>query len=150
MEIASLSDFIEKYLKELLEDAEKDFIELQRRDLAEAFRCVPSQINYVLQTRFTPEKGYLVESRRGGGGFIRIVRLAADPNWDMVKEKLLTSVTKEEAAAILDLLVVEEVLLEDEARLIGLILKQEEDNLNDDLRALLLRSLFILIENLRR
>lgn len=150
MEIASLSDFIEKYLKELLEEAEKDFIELQRRDLAEAFRCVPSQINYVLQTRFTPEKGYLVESRRGGGGFIRIVRLAADPNWDMVKEKLLTSVTKEEAAAILDLLVVEEVLLEDEARLIGLILKQEEDNLNDDLRALLLRSLFILIENLRR
>ena len=150
IEIASLSDFIEKSLKELLEEAEKDFIELQRRDLAEAFRCVPSQINYVLQTRFTPEKGYLVESRRGGGGYIRIVRLSTDPNWEIVKEKLLTSVTKEEAIAILDLLLAEEVLLEDEARLIGLILKQEEDNLNDDLRALLMRSLFILIENLRR
>ncbi|MFR4978604.1 MAG: CtsR family transcriptional regulator [Butyricicoccus sp.] len=49
--------------------------ELQRRGLAERFSCVPSQINYVIETRFTPEHGYLVESRRGGGGYIRIVRV---------------------------------------------------------------------------
>lgn len=52
--------------------------ELQRRGLAERFSCVPSQINYVIETRFTPENGYLVESRRGGGGFIRIVRVQDD------------------------------------------------------------------------
>ena len=49
-------------------------LEVRRCDLAETFGCVPSQINYVLATRFTPEKGYLIESRRGGGGYIRITR----------------------------------------------------------------------------
>ena len=57
--------------------------ELQRRGLAERFSCVPSQINYVIETRFTPENGYLVESRRGGGGYIRIVRVQDD------KERML-------------------------------------------------------------
>ena len=52
--------------------------ELQRRGLAERFSCVPSQINYVIETRFTPEHGYFVESRRGGGGYIRIVRVQDD------------------------------------------------------------------------
>ena len=52
--------------------------ELQRRGLAERFSCVPSQINYVIETRFTPENGYLVESRRGGGGYIRITRVQVD------------------------------------------------------------------------
>lgn len=148
--MASLSDFIEKYIKELLEEAEKDFVELQRRELAEAFRCVPSQINYVLQTRFTPEKGYIVESRRGGGGYIRIVRLEVNPDWELVMDKLMTGVTEEQAFVILDLLVDEEVLLEEEARIIGLILKQEADNLDEQMRATLLRALLMLIENLRR
>ena len=143
--MASLSDFIEKYIKELLEEAE-----LQRRELAEAFRCVPSQINYVLQTRFTPEKGYIVESRRGGGGYIRIVRLEVNPDWELVMDKLMTGVTEEQAFVILDLLVDEEVLLEEEARIIGLILKQEADNLDEQMRATLLRALLMLIENLRR
>ena len=57
--------------------------ELQRRGLAERFSCVPSQINYVIETRFTPENGYLIESRRGGGGYIRIVRVQDD------KERML-------------------------------------------------------------
>ena len=57
--------------------------ELQRRGLAERFSCVPSQINYVIETRFTPENGYLVESRRGGGGYVRIVRVQDD------KERML-------------------------------------------------------------
>jgi len=70
----NLAGQIETYLKELLEAS--DFIELRRSQLAEIFRCVPSQINYVLSTRFTPTQGYIVESRRGGGGYLKIVKLS--------------------------------------------------------------------------
>ncbi|MBO2945853.1 CtsR family transcriptional regulator [Paenibacillus sp. F411] len=71
----NISDIIEQYLKGSLQDSKEGTIEIQRNDLAEQFSCVPSQINYVIQTRFTLEKGYLVESKRGGGGYIRIQRI---------------------------------------------------------------------------
>lgn len=69
-----LSNIIEEFIKEMLE--ENSEIELQRNELANRFNCVPSQINYVISTRFSPERGYSVESRRGGGGYIRITRTA--------------------------------------------------------------------------
>lgn len=71
----SLADYIEQYIRRLIDEARTGFVELQRRELAEKFGCVPSQINYVLSTRFTLEQGYMVETRRGGGGYIRIVRI---------------------------------------------------------------------------
>ena len=63
-----LSDSIEAFIKTLLEDENRE-IELRRNELAEHFQCAPSQINYVLATRFTPDHGYVIESRRGGGGY---------------------------------------------------------------------------------
>ncbi|PKM87256.1 MAG: transcriptional regulator [Firmicutes bacterium HGW-Firmicutes-12] len=69
----SISRRIEQYIKTLLE--RHSVLEIQRSELADVFQCVPSQINYVLSTRFTPSQGYLVESRRGGGGYLRIVKL---------------------------------------------------------------------------
>ena len=69
------SDMIEHYLKQLLQRSPDGVVELQRNELAERFQCVPSQINYVIQTRFTIDKGYLVESKRGGGGYIRIQKV---------------------------------------------------------------------------
>ena len=69
-----LSDIIENFIKELLEDT-NGTIEIQRNELAEYFNCVPSQINYVITTRFNPNQGYYVESRRGGGGNIKIRRI---------------------------------------------------------------------------
>ena len=69
-----LSDSIEQFIKELLSQ-ESTEVELKRNELAESFGCAPSQINYVLATRFSPDHGYLTESRRGGGGYIRIVRV---------------------------------------------------------------------------
>ena len=69
-----LSDTIESFIKELLSQDETE-VELKRNELAEYFGCAPSQINYVLATRFTPDHGYVIESRRGGGGYIRIVRV---------------------------------------------------------------------------
>ncbi len=74
--VASISDEIESYIRELVGRAAGGTILIQRTDLAERFDCVPSQITYVLMTRFTPDRGYLVEGRRGGGGGIRVMRLA--------------------------------------------------------------------------
>lgn len=68
-----MSDLLAQYIQELLNEAD-GIAEIQRNELASQFGCVPSQINYVITSRFTPEQGYLVESRRGGGGYIRITR----------------------------------------------------------------------------
>jgi transcriptional regulator CtsR len=73
--MARLSDIIEAFLKEMLKDEMDGSIEIQRNELANKFKCVPSQINYVISTRFTNERGYYVESRRGGGGHIKIKRV---------------------------------------------------------------------------
>ena len=73
-----MSDLIASFLQERLEAAENGVLEIQRNDLAQRFNCVPSQINYVMSTRFSPERGYIVESRRGGNGYIRITRVRVD------------------------------------------------------------------------
>ena len=75
--MATLSELIENFIKQMIEDTD-GAIEIQRNELASRFRCVPSQINYVISTRFTNDKGYYVESRRGGGGHIKIRRANID------------------------------------------------------------------------
>lgn len=70
-----MSDAISAYILRMLDEAENGSTELQRNELAEKLGCVPSQISYVLSSRFTPEQGYIVESRRGGGGYIRVRRI---------------------------------------------------------------------------
>ena len=72
-----ISDVIEEFIKDLFDDG-SDAIEIQRNELAEHFNCVPSQINYVISTRFKPSQGYYVESRRGGGGHITIKKVKND------------------------------------------------------------------------
>jgi len=74
--MASLTDQIEDYLKKMLDISPRDYIEIQRADLARKFSCVPSQVSYVLSSRFSPARGYLVESKRGGNGYIRLYRIA--------------------------------------------------------------------------
>ena len=73
-----VSDIIAGFIAELLTESDGS-AEIQRAELASRFNCVPSQINYVISTRFSPEHGYIVESRRGGNGFIRITRVTPDP-----------------------------------------------------------------------
>ena len=70
-----ISDIIAKRIIEIINESEMNTAEIQRNELANALGCVPSQINYVLSSRFTPENGYIIESRRGGGGYIRIRRV---------------------------------------------------------------------------
>ncbi len=70
-----MSDIIARQIMELLQSSDNGMAEIQRNTLAEAIGCVPSQINYVISSRFTPERGYIVESKRGGGGYIRITEV---------------------------------------------------------------------------
>ena len=71
-----MSDLISNEILRMLNESEIDTAEIQRNEFANLFGCAPSQINYVLSSRFTPEHGYIIESRRGGGGYIRIKRVA--------------------------------------------------------------------------
>ncbi|MFJ7738000.1 CtsR family transcriptional regulator [Lysinibacillus sp. NPDC097287] len=84
----NISDIIEGYLKQVLELGGEGHIEIKRSEIAEKFQCVPSQINYVINTRFTAERGYLVESKRGGGGYIRILRVRANSQIDLIDDVL--------------------------------------------------------------
>lgn len=76
--MANISDIIESFLLQMFDDDET--LSISRNELATYFACAPSQINYVLSTRFTPDKGFTIESRRGGGGFITLIRINDSPD----------------------------------------------------------------------
>ena len=80
----NMSDLIENYLKNVLHKNET--VEIRRSEIADQFNCVPSQINYVINTRFTIQQGYVVESKRGGGGYIRIMKVNLVDEMDILNE----------------------------------------------------------------
>ncbi|WP_010279485.1 CtsR family transcriptional regulator [Paenibacillus senegalensis] len=90
----SASETIEQYLKQILMQSPNGIIEIQRNELADQFQCVPSQINYVISTRFTLEKGYIVESKRGGGGYIRIRKVSLGPQ-GAIRDHILQSIMEQ-------------------------------------------------------
>ena len=98
MRFKNTSDHIEAYIKDL---EQSGMVELQRSQLADTFKVVPSQINYVIKTRFTESRGYLVESKRGGGGYIRIGRIEFSNHHDMLRD-LLYSVGEEVSLVIFE------------------------------------------------
>lgn len=116
--MAQLSDTIERFIKELMEEDAQ--IELKRNELAQHFGCAPSQINYVLATRFSVDHGYIIESRRGGGGFVRIVRMT-HPGGSTLLDALLnrigTEIDEESANAIIVLLYERRIVTKNEAML---------------------------------
>lgn len=102
-----MSDKIEAFILELMRHDEAEWLKLQRNELAQLFGCVPSQINYVISTRFSPDKGYIVQSRRGGGGCVlikkaRTVNKITADDADKYIRKLLEEgyITAREAAII--------------------------------------------------
>ena len=102
--MAKISDIIEMFLKDMLDETESGEIDIQRNELANHFNCVPSQINYVITTRFSPENGYYVESRRGGGGGITIrkVRIDSTPKYLMhMMSAIGDSLSQREAMAFI-------------------------------------------------
>ena len=114
-----LSDSIEQFIKEMLNE-ESTEVELKRNELAEYFGCAPSQINYVLATRFSPDHGYLTESRRGGGGYIRIVRVVQTGSQRLmylVNDRIGDSLGEEECVRLISQLKEQRIVTEDEAAL---------------------------------
>jgi transcriptional regulator CtsR len=84
----NVSDIIEQYLKQVLEHSGSEIVEIKRSEIADKFQCVPSQINYVINTRFTIERGYVIESKRGGGGYIRIIKVTVREQSDLIDQLL--------------------------------------------------------------
>jgi transcriptional regulator CtsR len=145
--MGTLADQIESYIKRLL--AERDgVVELKRGDLAGTFMCVPSQINYVLETRFSTQQGYIVESRRGGGGYIRIVRLSlADPQLISLIKSKERRVSRQNGELLIKRLVEEEFLTGREGMIIlalldGSVLEVEYAD-GESLRGAMLNTLLI-------
>lgn len=116
--MAQLSDAIEQFIKELM--SEDAHIELRRNELAQHFGCAPSQINYVLATRFSVDHGYIIESRRGGGGYVRIVRMHPRQEGNLLDQlikRIGNSIDEETANAIIEHLYDIKLVGENEASL---------------------------------
>ena len=90
--MSNIADMIESYILRQLASRQDGQVELRRTDIADEISCAPSQISYVLSTRFTQDKGFVVESRRGLGGFIRIVQV---PLRDLVYQDMLSKINEE-------------------------------------------------------
>ncbi|RAP73264.1 CtsR family transcriptional regulator [Paenibacillus montanisoli] len=146
----NISDLIEQYLKHMLKESPGGAVELQRNDLADRFSCVPSQINYVISTRFTLEKGYFVESKRGGGGYIRIQRVEL-PTLSALQEHLVQTIgeqiDQEKAEGIVYQLEEGKLISKREANLFRAALARDSIAvklpLRDEIRARLLRAMLI-------
>src|SRR5699024_5917852 len=100
-----ISDIIEQYLKQRLKRKGKNVLEIKRSEVADQFQCVPSQINYDINTRFTVERGYLIESKRGGGGYIRITRVEHQDEFELLDAIIKMINTKVSKQADMDVLV---------------------------------------------
>lgn len=124
----NISDVIEEYLKGILDKNRQQVIEIKRSELAERFDCVPSQINYVIKTRFTVEKGYIVESKRGGGGYIRIRRIQHRKDSEMIEEvmELINPrVSQSKAIDVLERLVDYDIITPRESKLLGSVIDRD-------------------------
>jgi transcriptional regulator CtsR len=118
--VRNISDIIEQYLKKVLDSSGKEIVEIKRSEIADKFQCVPSQINYVINTRFTIERGYVVESKRGGGGYIRIIKVRANNQahlLDQILHLIHHRLSQAAAEDIIGRLVSEEVISSREAKL---------------------------------
>ncbi|MDV7694903.1 CtsR family transcriptional regulator [Pediococcus parvulus] len=132
MQDQNISDIIEKYLKQILADSEE--IEIRRSEIADLFDVVPSQINYVIKTRFTIQNGYVVESKRGGGGYIRIekVKLLDDLDvLDTLIQVIGESINQRDALSIVKSLYEDDVINKREGNLILAAIDKKTLAIND-------------------
>ena len=137
----NISDIIERYLKKILANSEE--VEIRRSEIANQFNVVPSQINYVIKTRFTIQNGYVVESKRGGGGYIKIEKVKLLDDIDVLDSLIKVigdSINERDAISILGSLYEDEVLNKREASLLSAslassTLKIDDKKLENQIRA---------------
>ena len=144
----NISDIIESYLKKMLERSETEIAEIKRSEIADKFQCVPSQINYVINTRFTMERGYVVESKRGGGGYIRIIKVKAHDQAHLIDQLLVlvkSRISQVNAEDIIFRLTEEDIISEKEARLMLSVIDRSvlfiDLPIRDELRARMLKAM---------
>jgi transcriptional regulator CtsR len=150
MTMRNITDLIEQYLKQMIRESAEGTVEIQRNELADKFSCVPSQINYVIATRFTLERGYLVESKRGGGGYIRIRKLelpACQPIHEHVLRTIGSRIDQSAAEGLIYQLAEAKLLNGREAQLLKAAVSRETLAvtlpLRDEIRARLLKAMLI-------
>ncbi len=142
-----ISDMIEEFIKDLFE--EEDSIEIQRNDLAEQFNCVPSQINYVIATRFKPSQGYYVESKRGGGGHIKIRKInITKSNYFMhIINSIEDSLTSQEVDIFISNFLSYQMISETEAKLLKVATSDNVLSISqptrDEIRAKIFKNMLI-------
>lgn len=132
MDKRSISDIIENYLKSILGDDEQ--IEIRRSEIADHFDVVPSQINYVIKTRFSLQNGYLVESKRGGGGYIRIERVNLLDDVDVLDtliDAISESISQNDAYDVIKTLYQEKVISQREGDLMLVALSKQTLSCSD-------------------
>ena len=148
-----LSDSIEHFIKTMMSE-ESTEVELKRNELAEYFGCAPSQINYVLATRFSPDHGYLTESRRGGGGYIRIVRVVESGSQRLmylINERIGDAIGEEECIRLISQLKEQRIVTADEASLMASAISSRAlgvpvpDTLKGALRARIMKNMLTTI-----
>lgn len=152
--MARLSDIIEIFIKDMLDNSKESQLQIGRNELASYFSCAPSQINYVLTTRFTTDKGYYIESKRGGGGCIIIRRVQFEENKslaEIINEKLGNSITYDAAVQIIDGLLESEIITEREGNILKIVINDRTLNSSTDkknkLRSDILKSVIMVILN---
>ncbi|WP_396021197.1 CtsR family transcriptional regulator [Bacillus sp. S/N-304-OC-R1] len=128
--------------------SEKEIVEIKRSEIADKFQCVPSQINYVINTRFTIEKGYAVESKRGGGGYIRIMKVQTHDDAHLIEQLLSliqSRIAQSSAEDVIIRLVEEEIITEREAKIMLSVIDRSvlyiELPYRDELRARMLKAM---------
>lgn len=149
----NISDIIEQHLKNIITESPTGSVEIQRSEIADLFQCVPSQINYVINTRFTLQKGYIVESKRGGGGYIRIrkVQIVSKARLqELLTEELIgESITQNVGNAIIERLLEDGLVSLREATLMKVATSRNvltiEPEIRDRLRANILKQLIAAI-----
>lgn len=148
--MASISDVIEKFFKELLEENQGRTIQIQRNEVAKHFDCSPSQINYVLMTRFNVQHGYYIESQRGGGGFIKITMLQADnslPAHRVLLKEIGEEITKTQGNRIVNALQEQQYISSREASIMKAALDENALlsplNNREQLRAQILKGMIL-------
>ncbi len=148
-----MSDLVAQYIMEMLEEQDGS-AEIRRNELAGNLGCVPSQINYVITSRFTPEQGYIVESRRGGGGYIRISRVKMDKGTALMHiiNSVGSSLDKATAEVMLRNMMQRSMLQIKTARVIAAALsdrtlKNVEQDKRDNVRADLFKNMLLTLES---
>lgn len=149
--MSKVSDIIELFIKELLHQNMNQAVKIQRNELANHFKCAPSQINYVLTTRFSIDKGYIIESQRGGGGCIKIFKMEIDKGMYITEliQEIGYSISNLKALQIIQILLEKKIITKRESEIMASAVSdrsiQSPFNIKNEIRANMMKSMLLVL-----